>query len=156
MRLTQEDRAAITELISLHGHLVDSGELDRLDELFTDDITYDLSDFGLGSLEGMPAIRDAALALGEANPVGHHVTNVILTEHADNEAHARSKGIAINKDGTSGSVTYEDRFTRDERGWRIRYRKVEARRAPLGAGLDTFPRPARLPLQRGAPALIVL
>jgi SnoaL-like domain len=134
MRLTQEDRAAITELISLHGHLVDSGELDRLDELFTDDITYDLSDFGLGSLEGMPAIRHAALALGEANPVGHHVTNVILTEHADNEAHARSKGIAINKDGTSGSVTYEDRFTRDERGWRIRYRKVEARRAPLGAG----------------------
>jgi len=72
--------------------------------------------------------------LGEANPVGHHVTNVILTEHADNEAHARSKGIAINKDGTSGSVTYEDRFTRDERGWRIRYRKVEAPRAPLGAG----------------------
>ncbi len=39
MRLTQEDRAAITELISLHGHLVDSGELDRLHELFTDDIT---------------------------------------------------------------------------------------------------------------------
>lgn len=30
-----EDRMAITELIALHGHLVDDGELDCLDELFT-------------------------------------------------------------------------------------------------------------------------
>jgi len=29
MALTGEDRTAITELISLHGHLCDSGELDR-------------------------------------------------------------------------------------------------------------------------------
>ncbi|HET6292013.1 MAG TPA: nuclear transport factor 2 family protein [Kribbella sp.] len=40
--MTPEDRTAITDLISLHGHLTDAGELDRQDELFTEDITYDV------------------------------------------------------------------------------------------------------------------
>ncbi|MGV4980847.1 nuclear transport factor 2 family protein [Streptomyces sp. NRAIS4] len=38
MALPPEDRLAITELISMHGHLVDDGQLDRLDELFTPDV----------------------------------------------------------------------------------------------------------------------
>ena len=136
-RIAAVDRVAIGELISLHGHLTDGGDLDRFDEVFSADVTYDLADFGLGSLEGVRAIRDAALAMGDANPVGHHITNVILTAvHAD-EVHGRSKGIGINADGTSGSVVYEDTFRREDRGWRITHRKVLARRSPLGAdGLD--------------------
>ncbi|WP_330346936.1 hypothetical protein [Streptomyces sp. NBC_00582] len=43
-----------------------------------------------------------------------------------------SKGIGINTDGTSGSVTYEDTFVLTGQGWRISYRKVVARRVPLG------------------------
>lgn len=80
MTLALEDRWAITELISLHGHLVDDGRLDRLEELFTADVVYDLTDFGQGRLVGVAAIREAALALGAANPVAHHVTNVVITE----------------------------------------------------------------------------
>ncbi|MEE4494819.1 nuclear transport factor 2 family protein [Streptomyces sp. BE230] len=38
MALEAVDRLAVMELIALHGHLVDDGELDRLDELFTEDI----------------------------------------------------------------------------------------------------------------------
>lgn len=133
-RITAEDRAAIGELISLHGHLTDDGDLDRFDELFTADVTYDLADFGLGSLEGIPAIRDAALAMGDANPVGHHITNVVLTAVDADVVHGRSKGIGISADGTSGSVVYEDTFRREDRGWRISRRKVLARRKPLGAG----------------------
>ncbi|MFI6390746.1 hypothetical protein ACIBHY_48460 [Nonomuraea sp. NPDC050547] len=45
---------------------------------------------------------------------------------------ARSKGIGVNADGTSGSVTYEDTILRLGRGWRISHRKVIARRVPLG------------------------
>jgi 3-phenylpropionate/cinnamic acid dioxygenase small subunit len=136
-RITADDRAAIGELISLHGHLTDDGDLDRFDEVFSADVTYDLADFGLGALEGIPAIRDAALAMGDANPVGHHITNVVLTAVDANEVHGRSKGIGIAADGTSGSVVYEDTFKREDRGWRISHRKVLARRKPLGAaGLD--------------------
>ncbi|MGW2837752.1 nuclear transport factor 2 family protein [Streptomyces sp. NPDC001493] len=74
---------AITELISLHGHLVDDGSLDRLEELFTADVVYDLTDFGQEPLRGVAAIREAAWALGAANPVAHHVTNVVLAASAD-------------------------------------------------------------------------
>ena len=35
MALNIEDRTVISELIAMHGHLCDEGELDRLDELFT-------------------------------------------------------------------------------------------------------------------------
>jgi 3-phenylpropionate/cinnamic acid dioxygenase small subunit len=134
MALTDADRTIITELIALHGHLVDDGELDRMHELFTADVTYDVTDMGGGSIEGLTALRDAALAMGALNPVGHHVTNIVLTELADNQVRARSKGIGINADGTSGSVTYEDTISYGDRGWRISHRKVLARRAPLGAG----------------------
>jgi hypothetical protein len=131
MTISAADRVAITDVIALHGFLMDDGELERLDELFTIDVEYDLSDFGLGTLRGASAIREAALAMGSANPVGHHVTNVILTEVTADFVHARSKGIGIKSDGTSGSVVYEDRFTRGDAGWRIAYRKVIARRVPL-------------------------
>ncbi|MFE7792521.1 nuclear transport factor 2 family protein [Streptomyces sp. NPDC057460] len=132
MALAAEDRAAIGELLSMHGHLFDRGELDRLDELFTADVVYDVTDFGQDPLKGVEAIRAGALALGESNPVGHHVTNIVLTELADGQVHAQSKGIGINADGTSGSVTYEDTLVHGDQGWRISYRKVLARRAPLG------------------------
>lgn len=68
MTLATEDRLAIAELVSLHGHLFDDGRLDELTELFTEDVVYDVSAFGQGELAGIAAIRDAALVLGAANP----------------------------------------------------------------------------------------
>ncbi len=132
MAFTADDRTTITELISMHGHLCDSGELDRLDELFTTDVVYDVSDFGQEPLLGVAACAAAGRALGELNPVGHHVTNLVLTEVADGRVQARSKGIGVNADGTTGSVTYEDTVLRTPRGWRISHRKVRAHRTPLG------------------------
>lgn len=132
MALSAEDRAVITELISMHGHLFDGGELDRLSELFTADVVYDVTDLGYEPLEGVQGIREAALAVGDANPVGHHVTNIVLTQITDDQVQARSKGIGVSADGTTASVTYEDTVSRGDQGWRISYRKVLARRAPLG------------------------
>jgi hypothetical protein len=130
--VTPEDHIAITELLAMHGHLCDSGELDRLDEVFTADVTYDITDFGQEPLHGVAALAEAGRALGEANPVGHHVTNIVLTQVAQGEVHARSKGIGVNADGTCGSVTYEDIVVRGERGWRVSRRTLVARRRPLG------------------------
>jgi hypothetical protein len=126
MTLTAEDRTAIIELISLHGHLVDGGELDRMDELFTADIRYDVTDLGGGIILGLAALREAALALGEANPVGQ------LTEHDVGDVRGLSKGIGVQADGTCASVTYEDVIARGDGGWRITHRKVVRRRVPLG------------------------
>jgi hypothetical protein len=125
-----DDRIAITDLICLHGHRVDAGE--RCDDLFTPDIAYDVSDLGGGVIVGTTALWEAALALGDNNPVGHHVTNIVLTEVGPDEVSARSKGIGVMADGTTGSVTYEDTVVRTAAGWRISRRKVLARRRPLG------------------------
>jgi hypothetical protein len=118
-------------LIGLHGHLVDEGELDRLAEVFTPDVEYDLSDFGQATVTGLAALRDAAIALGAGNPVAHHVTNVVVEELADGRVRGRSKGLAIRADGSCGSVTYVDTVVRVATGWRISRRSVSARRVPL-------------------------
>ncbi|WP_424532351.1 nuclear transport factor 2 family protein [Sphaerisporangium viridialbum] len=132
MALSEQDRIDINDLINLHGHLTDVGKLDQAGELFTPDATYDLNDFGSGSLHGTAAMREAALALGDANPVGHHVTNIVVTGIDDRSARVQSKGIGIKADGTAGSVVYDDIVTRQPDGWKISYRKVTARRAALG------------------------
>jgi 3-phenylpropionate/cinnamic acid dioxygenase small subunit len=130
--VSPDDRAAITELLARHGHLFDDGELDRLDELFTASVSYDVTAFGGGVLHGIEAIRAATLALGDRNPVAHHVTNVVLAEQPDGSVRARSKGIGVYADGTAGSVTYDDTIVRTGAGWRIDARTVGPRRAPLG------------------------
>ncbi|WP_330254586.1 nuclear transport factor 2 family protein [Nocardia sp. NBC_00565] len=131
MALSVQDRIEIGDLIALHGHLMDAGELDRMDELFTAGITYDLNDFGRGELRGILALREAAVALGGGNPVGHHITNVVITE-TDGAVRVRSKGIGIHADGTSRSVEYDDLLVREAAGWRISYRKVILHQTPLG------------------------
>ncbi|MER7930326.1 MULTISPECIES: nuclear transport factor 2 family protein [unclassified Streptomyces] len=143
MALTLEDRLAITELIALHGHLVDEGELDRLAEVFTPDVEYDLTDFAQGTLTGLTQLTAAALALGSANPVAHHVTNVLIEDSPDGGVRARSKGLGIRTDGSCGSVTYVDTLVREGSGWRIARRKVSARRTPLN-GLSDTPEDAHL------------
>ena len=115
MTLAPDDRAEIGELLARHGHLFDDGELDRLDLLFTASVRYDVTAFGGGVLHGIEAVRAATLALGDRNPVGHHVTNVVLAEQPDGSVRARSKGIGIYADGTAGSVTYEDTVVRGDR-----------------------------------------
>lgn len=132
MTITADDRAAISELLAMHGHLIDAGELDRLEEVLTPDAVYDVTDLGGAPLEGVAACREAALALGEGNPLGHHVTNIVITETTAGGVLARSKGIGVNADGTTGTVTYEDTIIRSPAGWRISHRRVIARRAPLG------------------------
>ena len=129
--LTAEDRFAIADLITLHGHLTDRGDLDGLDALFADDVTYDVRDLGGGVLTGLAAVREAALALGEANPVAHHVTNIVLSEARDGTVRAVSKGLGVRANGSCGSVTYEDTVQRGTAGWRITHRIVRARRTPL-------------------------
>lgn len=131
MTLTPDERVAIADVIALHGHLVDSGQLDRFDELFTVDVVYDLEALGDGKLTGIDAIRDAATALGDRNPVGHHVTNVLITDARGDEVKVASKGLGVQADGNVGSVVYEDVLRREPQGWRIAYRKVLPRRTPL-------------------------
>jgi hypothetical protein len=130
MAIAIEDRLAIVELVARHGHLVDNGDLHRSDELFDADAVFDLSDLGAGTVHGLAALYELARRLGDANPVGHHVTNTVLSVLPEGGVLALSKGIGVNADGTCGSVTYEDRLARRPDGWRIVHRRIRARRRP--------------------------
>jgi len=131
--LNAEDRWAIAETVSLHGHLFDGGQLDRLGEIFAPGVVYDLSDLGMGALEGIEAIRRGALALGERNPIAHHVTNVVITDEAPGAVTVRSKGLVIRADGTLGSVNHLDTLVRHDGQWRISRRVITAQRGPSAA-----------------------
>jgi hypothetical protein len=129
--LTADDRLAIHELVSLHGHLMDHGDFERLDELFAHDVVYDLNAFGQGALHGIRAIVDAARTLGDANPVAHHVTNVVIVGVGESLVSVVSKGIGVRADGSTGSVVYHDEIRREPSGWRIAKRRLLPRRRPL-------------------------
>jgi 3-phenylpropionate/cinnamic acid dioxygenase small subunit len=128
MLSTVEDVIAIQQLLALHGHLIDGREFDRFDELFTIDAVYDVSALGQGVIEGRDDFRkvSAAFASDERNPVGHHVTSVIVEESTGDTATVRSKGMGVLRDGTIGSVTYLDRVVRTPAGWRIATRRILA------------------------------
>ncbi|WP_437665415.1 nuclear transport factor 2 family protein [Sorangium sp. So ce1182] len=122
--LAVEDRLAIHELLALHGHLVDDGAIDDLDSLFTEDAIYDVSALGFGSHRGLERLRELFQYNGDGNPVGHHVTNVMVRVGDDGVVRVRSKGLGVLANGSSGSVIYEDIVKRTARGWRIAERKV--------------------------------
>ncbi|HVQ95562.1 MAG TPA: nuclear transport factor 2 family protein [Mycobacteriales bacterium] len=127
MTLSEQDRLAVHELISLHGHLADDRRADQLDQLLTDDAVYDLADYGMGQVTGLPALRRLFQEAPGEQPVGHHVTNVIVTAQPDGSARVRSKGLAVMANGNAGTVVYEDHVVPTAAGWRIRHRKVVAR-----------------------------
>lgn len=130
MGLTTDDRLAIHDLLALHGHLVDAGALDRLGELFTDDVVYDLTPLGGTVLEGVDEVAASARELGVNNPVAHLVTNILIEEPGD-EVTARSKFLGVRRDGSVGSGVYDDVLRRTPEGWRIARRRVTLRREPL-------------------------
>jgi 3-phenylpropionate/cinnamic acid dioxygenase small subunit len=128
LAFTVEDRFAINDLIAMHGHFSDSGDLDRYAEIFTADVEYEV---GGTVLVGCAALADAGRALGAGNPVGHHVTNVVLLQTSAKRVRAVSKFLGVKADGTTGSGTYEDTIVRTDAGWRIAHRRVIVQRTPL-------------------------
>lgn len=125
MPLPADDVLAIQQLVALHGHLIDDGELDRLDELFTPDAVYDVTAMGGGTLHGIVEFRGAAE--GDAGRRSHHVTNIVVRQADDDTVTVHSKGLGVQNDGRTGSVIYDDVVVRTERGWRIAQRRVSVR-----------------------------
>jgi len=127
--LQAEDRLAIGEVLSLHGHVFDAGELDRLDEIFTAEIVYDMSAVGIGVFEGIETVRSAAASMGDSGPLAHHVTNLLISSDENDVVTAQSKGLMLMADGALESVTHLDTLRRHDGGWRISDRIITPVRA---------------------------
>jgi len=134
-----QDRIDIADTLARYGHVVDRGELDRLDTVFTPDVRYDMSAVGLPVMAGVEALRAGALRLGAQNPVAHHTTDVMVLESDQDEAVVESKGFMLTVDGAVRSVTHHDVLHRTADGWRIASRTLIPQMAPLGGLLTAAP-----------------
>ena len=128
--LPPEDRWAIGETVSLHGHIFDEGHLDRLDEIFTPEVVYDMSAVGIGTFEGIETVRSAAAQMGGTGPLAHHVTNVVISSDDDDVVTAHSKGLMLMANGALESVTHLDTLRRHNGEWRISRRIISPVRKP--------------------------
>lgn len=130
--LSTADELAIHALMSLYGHVIDERDWSRMPDLFTDDVIYDMTDFNLGRLQGIAAVRQLWIDQEGQHPLAHHATNVIVTAESVNTARVVSKGIGIGRGGRVGSVVYRDTVRRSATGWRIAERVGQLRRPPGG------------------------
>lgn len=135
--MNPQDRLEIADTLARYGHIVDRGELDRLDAVFTSDARYDMSAVGLPVMVGVDALRAGALRLGPQNPVAHHTTDVMVLEADEDEAVVASKGLMLTVEGTVRSVTHHDVLHRTAAGWRIVSRTLVPQTVPLGGLLGT-------------------
>ena len=132
--LTTEDRLAIHELMGRYGLVIDEREWQRIDELFTDDVVYDMGELGLGVLQGKAAVLELWTTREDLHPVAHHATNIVVTPGDDRDsARVISKGLGVGRKGRVGSVTYRDVVRRTAAGWRIARRHARLRIPPTGA-----------------------
>jgi hypothetical protein len=122
------DTLAINQLLALYGHIIDEREWWRVGELFTASATYDMSDFGLGVVQGAAAIRELWSRPDAMHPLAHHSTNVVISEDPDGTVRVLSKGLGVGANGRVGSVVYRDIVVRTDEGWRFAARKAQVRR----------------------------
>ncbi|SNQ52232.1 SnoaL-like domain protein [Frankia canadensis] len=129
--LTVEDQLAIRRLADLYGYLIDERIFSRVDEVFTADVRYDVTDFGGPVLHGIPAVVDYWRGSDE-HPLAHHAVNVLMDERADGfgdgPVDVVVKGLGVGPRGRVGSVTYYDVAVRRPDGWRLSSRRAVLRR----------------------------
>jgi hypothetical protein len=124
--LEPADQLAIRRLVDLYGFLIDNRVFSRIGEVFTEDVVYDLTDFGLGVQHGIPEVvagwREAR------HPLAHHAVNVLIDVSADGTTSVTTMALGVGANGRVGSVTYHDVAVRTGDGWRLASRRAVLRR----------------------------
>jgi hypothetical protein len=122
------DQLAIHTLLGAYGHVIDERAWDQLHTLFTHDVIYDMTDFGLGRIQGIAAIRALWIEQIPNHPLAHHATNIVITAESNDRARVLSKGLGVGHHGRVGSVVYRDVVHRERAGWLIAERVGQLRR----------------------------
>lgn len=123
--LATADVLQLHELVARYAHIIDRKEFADLAEIFTEDATFDASDFGRPACSGVKEL--VALMSNESDhPQAHHATNVVLDPCDDDTARILSKGLAVLASGRVQSLVYYDLAVRTPAGWRLRSRVATA------------------------------
>lgn len=125
MSLAINDVLAVHELIARYGHSIDRKVFEELATVFTEDATFDASDFGRPARRGINQIIDL-MTHERHHPLAHHTTDTALEAVSNTTARVRSRGLAVLHDGTVRSLLYDDLAIRTPVGWRLSERTATA------------------------------
>ena len=125
------DRLELHELPGRYGDAIDDRAWDRLDEIFTADAVFDLTDLGSRRCEGLDDIKHFMDVEAE-HPRTHLMTNIYVDEAADG-ARLRFRIVALLGEGRVGTASYYDDVVKTPSGWRVSNRVVTRRRRPSTA-----------------------
>jgi len=123
--LAADDLLMVHQLLAHYGHVVDDGDWDRFDELFTPDASLDYTRAGAPTVfSGIAEIR--AFFRDANHPSAHHVLNIVVTER-DGQVLVRSKFFAPYTRETHTPKrwfggTYDDVVVPTDAGWRFAQR----------------------------------
>ncbi|MEM7338816.1 MAG: nuclear transport factor 2 family protein [Actinomycetota bacterium] len=120
------DRLELHELPGRYGDAIDDRDWDRLDQIFTADAVFDLTDLGVPLLEGLDRIK-AFMDTEAEHPRTHTMTNVYADE-TDNGANLFFRIVALLGGGKVGTASYYDQVVKTPDGWRVAHRVVTLRR----------------------------
>jgi 3-phenylpropionate/cinnamic acid dioxygenase small subunit len=118
------DRQAIYELLANYGHVLDDVAHHRYPEIFTEDVVFDMSAYGVANLNSRAEI---AAAFQGRNMYGHLTTNIVVEALDADSAQVHSKYIAFANDGSIQTGDYFDVVVRTEVGWRLKVRRAVPR-----------------------------
>ena len=120
------DRVELHELPGRYGDAIDDRDWERLDQIFTPDGVFDLTDLGVPLLEGLPAIK-RFMDEDAQHPKTHMMTNIYVDETADG-IKLFFRIVAMQSKGLMGTASYYDDVVKTDDGWRVKHRVVTLRR----------------------------
>jgi hypothetical protein len=124
------DRIEIQHRINLYVHSLDGAELDRMDEVFSDDVVFDYSSIGVAPMS-WTAMKEWLRGLPKAAMEQHIYANTLIS-FSDKGTRAVSLSQVFNPQGMRGPDevlsfftshgVYRDEWEKGPHGWRIRSR----------------------------------
>ena len=120
------DRLELHELPGRYGDAIDDRDWDRLDQIFTQDAVFDLTDVGAHRIVGLDAIKKF-MDVEARHPRTHMMTNIYVDE-ADAGVKLNFRIVALLPEGKVGTASYYDDVVKTPDGWRVSNRVTTLRR----------------------------
>ena len=120
------DRLELHELPGRYGDAIDDRDWDRLDQIFTADGVFDLTDLGVPLLTGLDAIK-RFMDEDAQHPKTHMMTNIYVDE-TESGVQMFFRIVAMQSKGLMGTASYYDNVVKTREGWRVKHRVVTLRR----------------------------
>lgn len=126
MTLTADDRLELHELVARYGNVVDAGDLDALDTVYTAD-----AEFVLVTASGREVTKHGIDEIGEflaaSNSANAHILTNITTGTSDGDVILGYRMAPPRGSEGLFSIDYRDVCVRTDDGWRIAHHTITMR-----------------------------